>query len=364
MRDLDAPDGEQMPDRVTDARLRGLQAALRLSGSKVETHKALILVDLQGIYLSLHKWLSAHGFVLDDAFIISRFAYFQLRRTFDEIARRVSSFKIGPCGYLNDFFDTISVEEHQGEFFLSDSANILKNGTYIDLHPSFEIFYAPAPLRELAWQLRGKWQRDYAASSQNLTKVEAGIIEKAGVFKRDYSKYNEFVRELQRLSDYKESHKGFFNFSVEKGQIKYFDEKEVDTRIVMRAMDAIHASEFNSLCIVSSDQDFLPLCDRSNGAGIYFFQADLAKFTEGDRVGRRLREMGDQFIQGGIDPTWPLEIITEAMSCQAVNQKASYGLDDRELDALVNLHNEMNDVKMEIIVDSNDGVSIKLRRPL
>jgi len=364
MREMDSPDVEQTPDRVTEARLRGLQAALQLSGSKIETHKTLILVDLQGIYLSLHKWLSAHDFALDDAFIISRFAYFQLRRTFDEIARRVSSLKSGPLGYLKDLFGTISVEERQGKFFLSEETNVLKNGTYLDIQPCFEIFFAPAPLREIAWQLRGKRQREYAASLRQLAKVETGIIERDGIFRRDYSKYDAFVEELQRLSDHKETHEGFFSFGVDKGQIRYFDEKEVDTRIVMRAMDAIHNSEVDSLCIVSSDQDFLPLCDRAFNDGIYFFQADLAKFLKGDHIGRKLRELGDQFIRGGIDPSWPLEIITEAMSCQALDHNASYGLDEHEITSLVNLHNEMNEIQIEIVVEASGRASIKMHRPL
>lgn len=361
---MDTPDVEQTPDRVTEARLRGIQAALQLSGSKIETHKTLILVDLQGIYLSLHKWLSVHDFAIDDAFIISRFAYFQLRRTFDEIARRVSSLKSGPCGYLKDLFGTISVEERHGKFFLSEETNVLKNGTYLDIQPCFEIFFAPAPLREIAWQLRGKRQREYAASLRQLAKVETGIIERDGIFRRDYSKYDAFVEELQRLSDHKETHEGFFSFGVDKGQIRYFDEKEVDTRIVMRAMDAIHNAEVDSLCIVSSDQDFLPLCDRALNDGIYFFQADLAKFLKGDHIGRKLRELGDQFIRGGIDPSWPLEIITEAMSCQALDHNASYGLDEHEITSLVHLHNEMNEIQIEIVVEASGRASVKMHRPL
>lgn len=362
MRDLDNLNYSQFNSRYA-ARAHALEILLERSKSQLEIHRVLILVDLQGLYLSLYNWLSEWDFLLNDAFVMSRFAYFQLRHTFDEIARRSASFYPAHCVYLKDLFDKIKVEEINGQFYIAEEINILENMIFLSIQPSFEIFFAPAPLKDLEWKLRTWAKRGDFHSRHQLSKIKDGIIEKLGFFERNYSIYSEFVDELQRLTENKDQHEGFFNFDVRNGGLKYFDEKEVDTKIVIRTMDALHKSEANSICIVSSDQDFLPLYNRATNEGVNFFQADLAKFRESDRVGRRLREMGKHFIQGEINPDWPLQILTEAMSCDELGQKARYGLDDREISSLAKMHNKMNDWHVNFEIESTGKVKIKLNRP-
>lgn len=344
-------------------RIQALEAALTASGSKVIDQKLLILVDLQGMYLALHNWLSSRCEILNDGFLLSQFAHLQLQRTVAEVSRRLARRSHTAAGYIGDLYEKIKIEKKQDQYFLAENIRILKDATYFFPSVDIEIFYAPAPLREISWHLRKQFRNRNYQNSLLAEKVDAGIISRHGLFERDYSVYDAFVEELKRINEVKRSHEGFFNFLVNDKGLKYFDEKEVDTRIVMRAMEAIILNQVDAICVVSSDQDFLPLEDRTKTSDVEYFQADLAKFLKADRTGRRLEKLGDKFIAGGIDPEWPLEILTQAMTVEAFDHHAKFGLDDAEVDLLVELHNEMNEVQIKLLPVGDGGVEIVMSRP-
>lgn len=60
--------------------------AMSISNSTIEPHKVLILVDLQGVYLGLQRWLSENNVPMEDGAILSSFAHLQIERTGQEIA--------------------------------------------------------------------------------------------------------------------------------------------------------------------------------------------------------------------------------------------------------------------------------------
>ena len=66
----------------------------------------------------------------------------------------------------------------------------------------------------------------------------------------------------------------------------------------MRVMDAFYRREADSICIVSADQDFVPIHDRASEFGVLTFQADLKNFMEGDKMGRKLKDLRGKFIEG------------------------------------------------------------------
>src|SRR5699024_8354738 len=90
---------------------------------------------------------------------------------------------------------------------------------------------------------------------------------------------------------------GFFGSYVEPKGLQHFDEKEVDIRLSISAMDSLYEGNTNAICIVSSDQDFLPIHERADAFNVMSFQADLAKFREDDKIGRTSRRWtGDLFV--------------------------------------------------------------------
>jgi hypothetical protein len=174
---------------------------------------------------------------------------------------------------------------------------------------------------------------------------------------RDYKANDDFIAKLRANPEYSRSEQGFFCHNVGPNGLRYFGEKEVDTRIVMRAMDVLYNYEADVVCVVSSDQDFLPLSNKAPEFGVKFYQADLAKFGLLDNVGRKIKELGANFLPGRIDPRWPLRVIAEASSFDDYNSNALYMLDEDELRSLCEMHNEMNKIKIAPNFGSDGNVS-------
>ena len=332
--------------------------AIKQVGACIETHEVLILIDLQGMYLALHRWLKDQDFPIEGGLVLSRLATFQILDVFDRIKKSVLDSSDGPCRDFEDLLDSIGNAEPGG------SIPLQKNGTYIRFTPQFEIFYAPAPLRDISWQLRKQARAGSALAKQLLAEAEAGILTNRN-FERDYSAYDDFVKKLKANPEYSKSNEGFFSFYVGPKGLQFFDEKEVDTRIVIRAMDTFYEYEADSVCVVSSDQDFMPLHDRAKKFGIRTFQADLAKFLETDKVGRKFRELGANFLRGHFDPSWPMRIVVEACSgsWNEVTTEALYTLSESELSALCNIHNRLNDFYLHAEVSADGQTTLSLCKP-
>ncbi len=83
-RNPDKPDfkpKEMTPENWTEFRggqETAAQQGIQDVGAKLEIHKVLVLVDLQGIYLSLHKWLRERDFPIEGGLVLSRLAFFQI----------------------------------------------------------------------------------------------------------------------------------------------------------------------------------------------------------------------------------------------------------------------------------------------
>ena len=250
--------GEGWTELVSN-KLKFAHLAMRMSGSIIKPHRVLIIVDLQGVFLGLQNWLRENNIPMADGAILSSFAHAQIERTGREIASRVVNGYSSPAYDLDALLDAIEINYVDGKAYLEKELKVAKDSTYLDISMIFEMFYAPVPLSNMAWQLKKLASRGNRAAQQQLREIESGIVTRKGVFERNYRVYDDFVDNLKQSPLYKQSHQGFFSYYIGPEGLRNFDEKEVDTRIVVRAMDALYRKEADSLCIISSDQDFAPL---------------------------------------------------------------------------------------------------------
>lgn len=351
-------------EALINDKLKVAHHAMSISNSTIKPHKVLILVDLQGVYFGLQRWLSENNVPMEDGAILSSFAHLQIERTGQEIASRVVAAHPAPAYDLKELFDSIEIEYVDGKAYLGNEPKAARNATYLDISMAFEMFYAPVPLDDMKWQLKKAANRGNPTARDQLKKIESGVVTRKGVFERNYKAYGDFVSNLKQSVLHARSQKGFFSFYIGDQGLSNFDEKEVDTRIVVRAMDALHNKEADSLCIVSSDQDFVPLHSRAEDFGITSFQVDLSKFTEQDRVGRRIRDLKHRFIRCGIDPNWPLQVLLQGVSAPGAGHFAEHNYSRDEWNSLCSLHNKLNDVQIELTEDENGKPAIRFYRPV
>lgn len=310
-------------------------------------HRVIALVDLQGVYLATTNWFKERNIPLDGGMVISRLAFFLIESAINEVKRRTL---VGAGSGFVDFDDLVDLVSKRKVERLKGIKGVLRT------IPEIELFYAPAPLSDIEWQLKKEAKSGSSEAARQLVDLQRGILN----FQwgsRDYSVYDQFVSCLKTNPAVTRSEEGFFSFRVEKGRLKFFDEKEVDIRIAVRAMDACADYQADSLCIISSDQDFGPLHKRWRDSGIRTFQADVAKFTSQHKVGRKIKELGAGFIETSISPDWPLRIIVEA------SRPAMYALSFEEFEALCSLHNALNEVKISPHQTDSGAMSIKMYRP-
>lgn len=344
-------------------KLKVVRLAMDTSGSVIKPHKVLILVDLQGVYFGLQNWLHENKVPMEDGAILSSFAQAQIERTGKEIASRVVNAHSTPAYDLSKLLDAIEISYIDGKASLGKELKVAKDSTYLDISMFFEMFYAPVPLSNMEWQLKKSASRGNPTAQDQVKKIGSGIVTRKGVFERDYKVYSDFVDNLKQSPLCSGSHKGFFNYYIGPDGLRNFDEKEVDTRIVVRAMDALYKNEADSLCIISSDQDFIPLHEKADEFGVTSYQVDLSKFTEQDRVGKRIKDLKDRFIQCGIDPNWPLQVLLDGLSAPADGHLAKYNFSRAEWDSLCALHNSLNDWNIGLIEDGSGKLSVQLHRP-
>lgn len=350
-------------DALFNDKSKVVSHAMAISDSTIEEHKILILVDVQGVYLGLQDWLSDNGVPMDDGVILASFAHLQIERTGREIASRVVSAHSDSTYDLKHLFDSIEIKYIDGKAYLGKELKVAKNATYLDISVSFEMFYAPAPLKEIEGFLFKAARSGSREAREQLRMVKEGIVTPRGAFERDYKVYGDFVSHLKGSALNSGSQEGFFSFYVGNRGLTNFDEKEVDTRIAVRAMDALYRKDADSLCIVSSDQDFVPLHARAEEFGVSSFQVDLSKFTEQERVGKKIKGLNDRFIRCGIDPEWPLQVLLQGVSAPAMGHFADHNYSLDEWNSLCALHNKLNDVKVELTEDEEGRPAIRLYRP-
>ncbi|MGK7752154.1 MULTISPECIES: NYN domain-containing protein [unclassified Roseovarius] len=331
--------------------------AIKKAGGKVETYRVLVQVDLNGMYMRLHKWLAEAGMPIKDGLILSRFAFFQIYDAFERIKKSIVEISGGEFADFEGVTEDIRTTDNEGIW-------IDPNKTYLKFSPQFDLFYAPSPHKDIEWKLR-KEARSGNFNLQRLVKnAGKGVIEVYGN-ERDYNAYDDFIAKLKANPEYSQSEQGFFCYHVGPKGLSSFGEKEVDTRIVIRAMDALYNYEADVICVVSSDQDFLPLSKKASEFGVSFYQADLAKFNLQHNVGRKIKELGSKFLKGRIDPSWPLKVILEASNSEEHKSSALYEIDEDELRTLCQMHNEFNDYHISPNFSSDGTVSgLVLSKPL
>jgi hypothetical protein len=169
-----------------------------ISGSKstIKPHNVLIFVDLQGVYLALHKWLTDRNVPIHDGVLLGKFAHLQIERTAQEVAARVIASQPSPCFDLQQLFDSIKINYVEGNGSLANTTTA-QHGMYLDISMKFELFYAPVPLKDLEWRLMGAAKRGSAEAREQLRKVKAGVVTRKGAFERDYKTYEDFVLYLK-----------------------------------------------------------------------------------------------------------------------------------------------------------------------
>lgn len=313
-------------------------------------HKLLVLVDLQGLYLNLINWLGLRKFTLESGLILSRFAIFLIQRAITKIQDKLLAEAGDGSVLFEDLVNLVYKKSHE-------SIKITKS--VIKLEPRVELFFAPAPFEELESNLINQASGGSFAAKMHLNALRQGTIVLGGNNRRDYRFYDDFVQCLRRDPLVTRVERGFFNFYVGKDGINFIDEKEVDIRIAISAVDCCNNYDSDSICIVSSDQDFLALQGRCKKSGLRAYQAVCAKSISGQNIGKKIRGLGANFLELQIDPTWPLLVITEASAPLAI-----YRISEVELNGLCSLHNEMNEFQITPLLKPSGEVTLKMHRPL
>lgn len=346
-------------EALTKAKLTAARLALENSKSTVRHFRALALVDLQGLYLRLHDVLSGINFPLNSGLIIGKFASLQILDALREASQRTAQRSTNPTGILENLINQVRIEQIDGRPHLAEALEVLDRGVYLDVEPKFEVFYAIPPLGEIELELRRDLKQGYRSAEHSLRLLKSGIIVTRN-FERSYKHYREFVQVVKSTRECIGSQEGFFTKRVEKGEIKSIDEKEVDIRIAIRAMQGLYEQEADAICVVSSDQDFVPIRDQCRKHGVEYFQADSAKFMEGENVGRRIVDLGPNFIRGTMKPDWPVTVLTELLNDKSEQSTGRSQITEEEARALASFHNLMNDRKIKVVTLEQGRIELEI----
>lgn len=260
---------------------------------RVVSRRLFILVDTYGIYNGVLDWMAMRDIAADGPDIIADYA----GELIGQLAHRLET-REGPefpRGGLG--FNTLL-----GHCLRRDIEALGAVRQINEMQFSLELFYAPVPFDRIRYQMRRRYrQSGHPDLKRQMDKLDRKVIELpfAGARDRDYRHYDDFVRALNERYPGR-TEQGFYNFFVRDNGLGQFDEKEVDVRLTMRAMELLSGDMADALCIVSSDQDFGPLHDRIRDAGLRSYHADLARFADEGRIGRHLRgQLGDDLIRMG-----------------------------------------------------------------
>lgn len=315
--------------------------AILASGHQIVEHNVLTLVDLQGIYLGLVRWLEEKDFPLEGGMVVSRFAHYFLDSAFQKIQSKIMARYNNAISY-NDLIRRIFRKEHE---------SIGPIGLIINVTRSVELFYAPVPLRDIKWKLQREAKRGNVDARSQLHDIQNGILHIPKGGPRNYSAYADFIQCLKRDKSVAAWKEGFFSCDVKPWGLSYFNEKGVDAHIIIRAVDACNSAEADTICIVSSDQDFLPLQQRGDRSGIDVYQADIANFNSRWQIGREIKQLGARHVEVAFDRSWPSRLVIEAcghdiFNGTPVDEKIAAGVSNSEFKSLCNIHNELNQYKL------------------
>lgn len=339
-------------DFIERAKHNALHRALHHANAEVVEFKSLALVDLQGLYLRLHEVLTGISFPIESGVVLGRLAGLQINDAFVELQKVIVKKLGNSAGMLEDLYKEIEIEITDGKAYLAKPLQVLSNGKYLHVEPAFEVFYATPPLADLEWRLAAEAKKGSWQAREQLDLLKAG---KVRVFSRDrdYRFFSDFVNEVNGHSQCRGHVEGFFSFRVGPKGLQNWDEKCVDTSIVIRAMEALFRKEAEALCVISSDQDFIPLREKCKAFDVQFFQKDAAKFFAGEYVGRKITDLGKNYIAGTFNPEWPIHILTDCLAPSGRGYSLR-GITKREALALASLHNAMHDYKVNLD-DLQDG---------
>jgi len=340
-------------EKVVNAKQSALRLAIKQANAEVIEFNALALVDLQGIYLRLHEMLSGIDFPIESGAIIGRLGALQINDVFMEIQRVVKQKLGNRVGILQDLYDQVKIQIVDGRPYLTEGLRVLKDGKYLYVRPAFEVFYANPPLESIEWPLGQEARNGSRQAREQLELLRAGKIRLPN-YERDYRFFHEFIEVIKGHANCKGFGEGFFSWNVGPKGLKYWDEKEVDVRIAIRAMAALYEKHADVLCVISSDQDFIPLKEKCERFGVEFFQKDAAKFFSGPYIGKEIEKLGGNFIRGTFKPEWPLEVLSDFMDPGEGQGCLLEGITRNEALALTSLHNAINDYKINA-VDRTDG---------
>lgn len=350
-------------ERIANAKRNALALALEHARAKVVEFRALGLVDLQGLYLQLYKVLTGINFPLESGLVIGKFAALQINEIFREIPLIVQRKYGQKVGILKDLIDEIRIETINGKSYLKQAPKVLQDGIYVDVQPSFEVFYALPDMSKIAWHLRREANKGSAVAKSQLRAIESGIL-RTKHFERNYKHFPEFVNLVKGDEYCNGSEEGFFSYMVNADGLNRFDEKEVDVRIALRAMESLYEKQTDALCIISSDQDFIPIKGKCDKHGVEFFQADSSKFVDGEHVGKKIVDLSESFIRGTFKPEWPFTVLSEFIRPKSECGSGRIGLTKNEVRALVSFHNMINEWKIEIVTSRDGKEELRISRPL
>jgi uncharacterized LabA/DUF88 family protein len=294
--------------------------------------------------------------------VIRRFAYYMIESVIKSVEYKL----------ISETEDGVILGDLVRSVFRNEVDKIrldTKRSQIIETNVTTRLFYAPFPLDNIAWELRKYASKGSIKAKQQLHDINNGIIRRHEEA-RDYSFYDDFIDCIKTAATVSNSDEGlgFFNYWVDHSGLKNFDEKEVDTRIVISAVDAFHDQDIDAICIISSDQDFVPLHERAKKSKVRSYQADVSKFATPSLVGRRIKSLADRYIPVSFDPTWPMRALCEASGHDIFNgvpvgEYIRQRISDQEFTALCQLHNDLNDQYHLEAVTSDGHLKVEVLFP-
>lgn len=287
--------------------------------------KTVALIDLYGIYRGATQWMAKHAVPSTTAELPARIAGHLLWNAMSQVRDREEQ----ELPFTGKDFDRLV-----GNFMITrEGRNAPDADCVTELAMRWELFYAPSPLKQVEKKLMER-RKDIPDVDQKLEKLRTGVIDTQHE-RRDYRIYDDFIDELTRFLGARNQQPGFYNVIV-KRQGVCLDEKEVDIRLAIRAMDIMAGNEADAICIVSSDQDYMPLHERIRDAGLNTYHADVAKFDNPGNVGRRIQGMNDQAIRVAMTHD-----ITGRLIGEFVGSPQTLNLTDAQYTALWRIHHEL-----------------------
>lgn len=337
-----------------------VEALLQKLGLPVKTHRVLILVDLMGVYLGVVRWLEEMKFPIEKGVVASRFAEYFLDQVFLQVQSKVMAH------YENSIVRADLVRAVFRKKTDDIAEALVSRPQVVDVQRCVELSFARVPLADIKWNLQSEAKKGSSKAREQFEDIKKGILHLPyGGERRNYSIHDDFIRCMKLNSTVAASMEGFYSKSVKHYGLSYFNEKEVDVHIAIRAVDACNDAEAETICVVSSDQDFLPLQKRGAKSNVSVFQADIANFDAPWRIGREIKELGHRHISVKLDPWWTARLILEIAGHDMANGVPAKdwigkGISDAEFEAIFRLHNELNSDQFKLIrnTDGTFGVGV------